>query len=143
MPTTARIVDLSADDGRHLLPLLQLGFDVRAVALDVEQITDRLAPHIASEEIASRIAAASPTETGFDSESADWVILAGSDRQRAGTIAEAYRLLIAGGWLWIETESRDGLVEDAEATGFVVAEEPSRDASGSVRAVFRKPGGIA
>lgn len=137
----ARVIDLLAGTGRHLVPLAQLGFDVWGATADVEAARVALAEVVGEAEAARRVAASSPIATGQPEASADWVVLAGAGRQRAAALAEAFRVVVPGGWVWVETERRDGIVDDARAAGLVESEAPAEE-DGRVHAIFRRPGGV-
>lgn len=136
------VLDLAAGDGRHLVPLAQLGLDVHGATDRVEQATNALATVLEVTDARQRVVAASATASGFPSRSAAWVALSVSRRTRSAALAEAFRVLEDGGWVWVETDTLDGLEDEARRAGLVVAESPSADKDG-VHAIFRRPGSVA
>lgn len=97
---------------------------------------------VGREAAGQRVVAASAVASGFPSASADWVVLALSGGSRPAALAEAFRLLTPGGWVWVETDEAGGLEAEAEAAGLVPAEAAS-ESDGRVTAIYRRPGAVA
>lgn len=135
-----RVVDLSAGEGRHIVPLALLGLDVRG-ATDRPEIARAALAQVLGQESNRRVVAASSVASGFAPRSAAWVVLEVAGPTQAASLAEAYRVLEPGGWVWVETDDASDLEADAAGAGLVVAESPSTDSDG-VHAILRRPGGI-
>ena len=135
------VVDLAAGGGRHLVPLARLGLDVRGATDRPEDARAALADVVGAAEAASRVVAASPVATGFAAQSAAWAVLEAGGPSRRPSLAEAYRVLEPGGWVWVETDDAAGLEDEASAAGLVVAQAASSDEDG-VHAIFRRPGAV-
>ena len=134
----ARVVDLACGDGRHLVPLAQLGFDVVGVAGTPEPAAARLAEVL--EDARQRVASGSD---GLDDASADWVVLAFDGAPDPDLLAEARRILRPGGWAWVEVGREHGraMAAGARSAGLAEAEEPRAD-GGRTHAIYRKPSAV-
>ena len=134
-----RVVDLACGDGRHLVPLARLGFDVLGVAATLEPARAALAEAV-GDDARQRVVAQSASVSG---ESADWVVLSFDGAPELGLMAEARRVLRPGGWLWVEAPSAGfGTVADAaRQAGLAVADEPGGE-GGATHAVYRRHGAV-
>ena len=138
----ARVVDAACGEGRHLEPLVRLGFEVWAsTAGDPGPARQRLA---ALPDADARVTQAAPNALGYPDGWADWVVLSDPDGAAlAGALTEAGRVLRPGGWVWVEVAAGDeGVLADAaHAASLALAEAPAAE-DGRVHAVYRRPGGV-
>ena len=134
-----RIVDLACGDGRHLVPLAQLGFDVvgvatadptRAIAALSEVLDDARQRVVADVE-------------AIGDASADWVVLAFDGAPDSERVAQGARVLRPGGWMWLEVEEGHAaaLAAVAQRAGLAEAEEPGSD-DGRTHAIYRQPSAV-
>ncbi len=140
----ARIVDAACGDGRHLVPLARLGFDVwGATEGDPAPARARLGDVVGEAEAQRRVTAAPPDALGRPDAWAHWVVLVLDGLDAGAAMAEAARVLQPGGWVWTEAaaESAESVRGATEAAGLVVAEAIQEEA-GRVHAVFRRPGAV-
>jgi len=133
----ARVVDAACGDGRHVVALTQLGFEVVGFAVIPGPARSALAPVVGPEEAARRVVAAVPHALPAPDAWADWVVVAGVPDLPAA-LAEAARVLAPGGWVWVEA---DAPTAAALSAGLLEAQEPA-EADGRAHAVFRKAGGV-
>lgn len=135
----ARVVDGACGDGRHLVPLAQLGFDVwGATSGDPGRARARLAEVLG--DAADRVVQAAPDALDRADASADWGVVAldeGLDR----ALVEMARVLRPGAWVWVETENAAELPRAAALAGLVEAEEPAPDGA-RTHAIYRRPGRV-
>lgn len=142
-----RIVEVGCADGRHTVPLVQLGFDVWACDADPSAVAASraaLAVVAGEAEAAERVVEAAPDALGRPDASAEWGVMTTVPDEldaRAAAFAEAARVLQPGAWLWVQTARPEGLAAAAHAAGLVDAEEPAQEA-GVTHAIFRRPDAV-
>lgn len=145
VPPTSRVVDLACGAGRHLDPLARLGFDVWGTESDPNRLDaarEVLAETLGLDEAAKRVTRGAPDALGYPDDWADWAVFAArQEHDVAAGLAEAARVLVPGGWVWVEAPASDSFETTAEAAGLVVAETPTEE-GGRVHAIFRRPGDI-
>lgn len=155
IPPATRILDAGCGQGRHLVPLAQLGFDVWGCDTDA----DALADVCAALDAAGLVGGNSATLLQQDAARLDvpddtfgWVVACGlldgySDAERAALLEELRRVLAPGGWLYVTAKADpEKLATWFEQAGFAVAEAPRHDPQEeATRAIFRRvePGTIA
>lgn len=162
VPVSSRILVLGVDEGRHLEPLLQLGFDMHAADADeaaVQEARQRFADALGADEVRQRIIHARPQALGHPDEYFDWVILYRTFGQDETSVedmleamAETRRVLTAGGWAYVALETgaegQDaddehvlgfyGLMQRAELELAEKAEVFEEDGRRIVRGIFRR-----
>ena len=134
-----RVVDLACGDGRHLVPLARLGFDVLGVTDPPGPAAARLAEVL--DDARQRVVARSDS---IEDASADWVVLAVGGAPDRNLLGEARRILRPGGWVWVEVdhEHDQAMAAGARDVGLAEAEEPGIEGE-RVHAVYRNPGAVA
>lgn len=142
-----RVVDVACGAGAHAEALVRLGFDVWACSADAGAVSatqHRLQPLVG--DAAARVTPASAAALGYPDAFADWVVVTAADTARLPeALVEAARVLVPGGWLWIEVPpaALPELAAAAEAARLVTAEAPATDTvRETVHAVYRRPGTV-
>lgn len=156
IPPSARVLDLGCGDGRHTVPLAQLGFDVWACDPDGTALATaraRLADVLGPGEATRRATPARLAALGYPDDHFDWVVACALDRLADAealveALHEARRVMKPGAWLFASIAAApfgDELTLETFAklfaeAGFALSEEPALDAIPEpvVRGIFRK-----
>lgn len=155
VPTDSRVLDLGCGQGRHTVPLVQLGFDVWACDADAEAVTrarQRLADVVGGAAVEQRIGVARPAALGFPDDHFDWVVAYGTYDTAADAaelfdmLAETRRVLKPGGWVFAALRieavgpdlTPDTLSKLLSEAGFALAEMPEVEAEPVVRGIYRR-----
>jgi len=115
----SRVLDLGCGDGRHTLPLAQLGFDLYACDKEADCVAatrHALEPVLGAAEAMQRVTVARPGALGYPDAFLDWVVAYGvypaGDRAVAlAQLAETRRVLKPGGWVYLAVGMQGSPVE--------------------------------
>lgn len=172
VPPSARVLDVGCGDGVRAASLALLGFTLDACDRDAGAVAatrERLADAGADEATARVWTVERLAEIGGEDGRYDWVVL-GEDFAHLGSreallelLAEARRVLVPGGWLYLLvpavpddanphdppaayaadsaptfTFTPETLTELVEEAGLAVAERSRRGAAGFIHGIFRR-----
>lgn len=147
VPPTTKVLDAGCGDGRHLVPLAHLGFDVYGCDTD-RQALDAAAARLESEGLTGsrvHLSQQDAARLAFSDDTFGWVVACGlldgySEAERMALLSELRRVLAPGGWLYVTAQAEAAsLAEWFARAGFAVAEAARPDeAPGTTRAIFRR-----
>ncbi len=144
VPVGNRVLDLGCGHQCHAGPLVMLGFDLHACAVDpdtVDAVRSILAGIIEPDEAQRRVVPVLRLDTlGYPDAFFDWIVaydVYGADPSDAAlpdALAETRRVLASGGWIYVAVPVREGgegegftrdlLQQTMEQAGFALAEHP-------------------
>lgn len=128
IPVDSRVLVVGCDEGRHVHPLLRLGFDVYTIDPDPDAVARLRKELVATEnaETGRTVSQARPQALGFPDEFFDWVILYRAFG-RANTpvddlveaLTEMRRVLKPGGWAYVAIDTGAHVdADDEHVLGF-------------------------
>lgn len=129
VPVSNRILVVGAGDGRHAVPLSQLGFEVH-VTDEAEARVDRLRDRLTAsghDHGASRAIVARPQALGYPDELFHWAVLHRAfDRETTDVqalvdaLVEIRRVVVSGGWIYVamDVDPQDAATDDEQILGF-------------------------
>ena len=144
VPVGNRVLDLGCGHRCHAGPLVLLGFDLHACAVDPETIAairSLLSDSVALDEAQRRVVLVPRLDTlGYPDAFFDWIVaydVYGADPSNTtlpDTLAETRRVLASGGWIYVavpvrdreedEGFTRESLQQIMDQAGFALAEQP-------------------
>jgi|GEM_PF-4232086 len=140
------VVDAACGDGGHAEPLARLGLDVWASAADADDVSAARLRLAFLPDAERRVSRARPDALGYPDAFAPWAVVSGlASADLAAGLAEAARVVVPGGWLWVEVAPADAgaMTDAARGVGLLDASPVEADgARGTVHALFRAPGGV-
>ena len=155
---SSRVLDLSCGRGRHTAPLAALGFDLYACTsepADVDATRAAVEATLGKKDAEQRIGVARSAALGYPDDFFDWVVAFGAYDEAENMavlvdmLAETYRVLKPGGWVFVAMHERaigadaapEALTRLFAQVQFALAEAPVEALEGEervLRGIFRK-----